>query len=67
VIGTPANCTRFAINEKREQIEHHKDNMVVKEGRVDGLWNQQHRNQPLEAVHRSTDTVTKLSLGLQLP
>jgi hypothetical protein len=57
-----ADCTRFAFNEEGEQIENHEDDMIVKEGRVDRLWNQQDGNQPLEAVHHSTAMV---NLGLQ--
>ena len=49
-----ADGAGLSLEEESGEIKDHQDRMVVQEGRVDGLGNQQHRNQPLEAVH-STD------------
>lgn len=45
------NGAGFPLDKERKQIENHENNMIVQEGWIDWLRDQQHWNQPLQTVH----------------
>ncbi len=46
-----ADGAGLAFEEKGEQVQDHEHDVVVEQGRVDRLGDQQHRDQPLKAIH----------------
>lgn len=48
-----AGCARLSLYEEAEKVEDHEHDMIVQEGWVDRLWDEQDWDQPLEAVHQA--------------
>lgn len=46
-----ADGTGLALQEEPNQIKCHEHNVGLQQRRVHGFWNQQYRNQPLQAIH----------------
>ena len=46
-----ADGARLPLEEESGEVEHHEDGVVVEQRRVHGLRDQQHGDQPLQAVH----------------
>ena len=50
----PASGARLPLYEEPEKVKYHEHDMIVEQGRVDRFWDEQHGDQPLEAVHQGT-------------
>ena len=46
-----ADGARLPLEEESGEVEHHEDGVVVEQRRVHGLRDQQHGDEPLQAVH----------------
>ena len=46
-----ADGAGLALEEEPGEVEHHEDGVVVQQRRVHGLRDQQHGDEPLQAVH----------------
>ena len=46
-----ADGAGLALEEEPGEVEHHEDGVVVEQRRVHGLRDQQHGDEPLQAVH----------------
>lgn len=45
------NCARFPLQEEAEQVEAHEHGVAEPQGGVEGLGDEEDRQQPLEAIH----------------
>jgi hypothetical protein len=59
-----ADGARLALEEEAGQVEHHEHGVVVEEGGVHGLGDQQDGDEPLEAVHPEAGAGGRLALSL---
>ncbi len=57
-----ADGARLALKEEAGEVEHHQHNVIVEERRVHRFGDEQHRDQPLQAVH-DTQTTRRVTEG----